>query len=432
VHRIITTADAAGWRPSKGELDRYGREIPDAEYGTKDFERLVALRARTEAIARNLTEFLMKNDRFGKTIIFCVDMDHAEAMRQALNNLNADLAQQYPDYVVRVVSDEGKIGRGHLDHFMELETLVPTLVTTSQMLTTGVDVPTCKNVVLARVINSMTDFKQIIGRGTRVRDDYGKYYFSILDYTGSATRLFADPDFDGEPALITEEEMNDAGEPVGEPEVVGAVREPPLDEISPDVPDETSETPPRKFYVDNGYIEIAAHLVYELDAEGKQLRVVRFTDYTAEKVRSMCPSAAALRSKWSSAEERATILEALEERGISLEELMVAAKQPDADPFDLLCHVAFNAPLRTRRERAEALRREQKGFFDGYGPKAHQVLNDILEKYIDYGVAQFQIPEILKVPPISDRGTVMEIAAMFGGAEKLRTAVNEMQSLLYS
>jgi len=226
--------------------------------------------------------------------------------------------------------------------------------------------------------------------------------------------------------------MNDAGEPVGEPEVVGAVREPPPDEISPDISDESPETPPRKFFVDSGCVEIAAHLVYELDAEGKQLRVVRFTDYTAEKVRSMCPSAAALRSKWSSAEERATILEALEERGISLEELMVAAKQPDADPFDLLCHLAFNAPLRTRRERAEALRREQKGFFDGYGAKAHEVLNDILEKYIDYGVAQFQIPEILKVPPISDRGTVMEIAAMFGGAEKLRTAVNEMQSLLYS
>ena len=437
VHRIITTADAAGWRPSKGELDRYGREIPDAEYGTKDFERVVALRARTEAIARNLTEFLMRNDRFGKTIIFCVDQDHAEAMRYVLNNLNADLAHQYPDYVVRVVSDEGKIGRGHLDRFMELETLVPTLVTTSQMLTTGVDVPTCKNVVLARVINSMTDFKQIIGRGTRVRDDCGKYYFNILDYTGSATRLFADPDFDGDPALITEAEMNEAGEPVGEPEVLAeedaeVVSEPPPDDLSAELSGDDSQTPPRKFYVDQGSVEIAAHLVYELDAEGKQLRVVRFTDYTAEKVRNMCPSAAALRSKWSSAEERATILEALEERGISLEELMAAAKQPDADPFDLLCHVAFNAPLRTRRERAEALRREQTGFFGGYGPKAHQVLNDILEKYIDYGVAQFQIPEILKVPPISERGTVMEIAAMFGGAENLRNAVGTMQQLLYA
>ena len=437
VHRIISTVDAAGWRPSAGELDRYGREIPDAEYGTKDFERVVALRARTEAIARNLTEFLMKNDRFGKTIIFCVDMGHAEDMRLALNNLNADLAQQRPDYVVRVVSDEGKIGRGHLDRFMELESVTPTLVTTSQMLTTGVDVPTCKNVVLARVINSMTDFKQIIGRGTRVRDDYGKYFFSILDYTGSATRLFADPDFDGDPALITEEKMNDVGETIDEPEVIAEDEsgETIDGDPNPDLPADDyrdENQPPRKFYVDHGSVEIAAHLVYELDSDGKQLRVVRLTDYTAEKVRSMCPSAAALRSKWSSAEERATILEALEERGISLEELMVAAKQPNADPFDLLCHVAFNAPLRTRRERAEALRREQKGFFDGYGAKAHEVLNDILEKYIDYGVAQFQIPEILKVPPISERGTIMEIAAMFGGAEKLRTAVNQMQALLYA
>lgn len=432
VHRIITTADAAGWRPSKGELDRYGREIPDAEYGTKDFERTVALRARTEAIARNLTDFLKKsNDRFAKTIVFCVDQEHAEAMRQALNNLNADLAQQHPDYVARVVSDEGKIGRGHLDRFMELETLVPAIVTTSQMLTTGVDVPTCKNVVLARVINSMTDFKQIIGRGTRVRDDYGKYYFNILDYTGSATRLFADPDFDGEPAIITEEQMNETGEVVGEPEVVseedvGAVQEPPTG-----LPEESDESPPRKYYVDHGSVEIAAHLVYELDSEGKKLRVVKFTDYTGEKVRSMVPTAAALRSKWSNAEERATILAALEERGISLEELIAAAKQPEADPFDLLCHVAFNAPLRTRRERAEALRHDNKDFFDRQAPKARQVLDDILEKYIDYGVAQFQIPEILKVPPISDRGTVMEIAAMFGGTEQLRSAVNEMQALLY-
>jgi type I restriction enzyme R subunit len=433
VHRIITTADAAGWRPSKGELDRYGREIPDVEYGTPDFERVVALRARTEAIARNLTDFLKRtNDRFAKTIIFCVDQEHAEEMRKALNNLNADLAQQHPDYVVRVVSDEGKIGRGHLDRFMELETLVPTLVTTSQMLTTGVDVPTCKNVVLARVINSMTDFKQIIGRGTRVRDDYGKYYFNILDYTGSAVQRFADPDFDGEPTVITEEQMNDAGEPVGEPQVVSELAEEPIEETPPLLPEEISEFPPRKYYVDHGWVEIAAHLVYELDSEGKQLRVVKFTEYTAEKVRSMYPSAAALRSKWSSAEERATILQALEERGVSLEELMAAARQPEADPFDLLCHVAYSAPLRTRRERAEALRRNNQNFFDRHAPKPREVLNDILEKYIDYGVAQFQIPEILKVPPISERGTVMEITAMFGGAEQLRSAVNEMQALLYA
>jgi type I restriction enzyme, R subunit len=435
VHRVVSTLDAAGWRPSKGEVDRYGREIPDGQYNTKDFERLVSLKSRTQAIAKNLTDFLKKNDRFGKTIVFCVDQEHAEEMRKALNNCNTDIVRDHPDYVVRVVSDEGQIGRGYLDKFMDVETLVPTLVTTSQMLTTGVDVPTCRNVVLVRVINSMTDFKQIIGRGTRVRDDYGKLFFNIVDYTGSATRLFADPDFDGEPALITEEEMNEAGETVSEAEVpVGEVSE--LEEIEPlnERPGEETDLGQtrRKYYVDNAHVEIATHLVYELDGNGKQLRVVKFTDYTADKVRSMWPSAAVLRSKWGKAEEREEIINSLDERGISFEELAKAANQPDADPFDLLCHVAFNAPLRTRRERAEMLRREKKDFFDKYGPEARDVLTEMLEKYIEFGTAQFQIPEILKVPPISERGTVPEIAAFFGGAENLRTAVNEMQALLYT
>ena len=185
VHRVVTSWDAAGWRPTKGELDRYGREIPDEEYQTKDFEHAVALRARTQAIARHLSDFLKKTDRFGKTIVFCVDQDHATEMPRALNNLNADLVKQHPDYVCRVTSDEGKIGRGHLSRFQELEKETPVILTTSQLLTTGVDAPTCKNVVLVRVINSMTELKQIIGRGTRVRDDYGKLFFNILDYTGS-------------------------------------------------------------------------------------------------------------------------------------------------------------------------------------------------------------------------------------------------------
>jgi len=433
VHRIVSTVDAAGWRPSKGELDRYGREIPDDVYSTKDFERIVALKARTEAIAHNIAEFLKKTDRFAKTIVFCVDQEHAEEMRKALNNCNADLAKQHPDYVARVVSDEGKIGRGHLDRFMELETLVPTLVTTSQMLTTGVDVQTCKNVVIARGINSMTEFKQIIGRGTRVRDDYGKLYFNILDYTGSATRLFADPDFDGDPVLITEEEMNETGQTVDkkmiEEEEPGPDPEPPTE---PPVIDPGPEEPRRKYYADNGWVEIAAYLVYELDPDGKQLRVVKFTDYTADKVRDMYTSAAALRSKWSDADERAQIISALEERGISFDELAAAAKQPDADPFDLLCYVAFNAPLRTRRERAEMLRKEKKDFFEKYAPQARAVLNEMLDKYIEYGTAQFQIPEILKVPPISSRGTVADIAGFFGGTANLRSAVAEMQALLYA
>ncbi len=435
VHRVVTTVDATGWRPNKGERDRFLREVPDGEYGTKDFERVVALKARTEAIAKNLTEFLKKTDRFAKTIVFCVDQEHAEEMRKALNNLNSDLVQQYPDYTARVVSDEKKIGRGHLDRFMELETVTPVIVTTSQMLTTGVDVQTCKNVVLSRVINSMTEFKQIIGRGTRVRDDYGKLYFNILDYTGSATRLFADPDFDGEPALITEEEMNEQGDKVGETNIIDKGEggeepepEPPVDGGGKGEPPEI----PRKYYIDTGSVEIAAHLVYELDPDGKQLRVVKFTDYTAEKVRNIYPSAAALRSKWSNAEERAAIIEALEQRGISFEELAEASNQPDADPFDLLCHVAFNAPLRTRRERAEILRKEKKDFFDQYSPEARGVLNDMLDKYIEYGTAQFQMPQILKVPPISERGTINQITALFGGADHMRIAVSQLQSLLYA
>jgi type I restriction enzyme R subunit len=316
---------------------------------------------------------------------------------------------------------------------MELETTTPTIVTTSQLLTTGVDVQTCKNIVIARTINSMTEFKQIIGRGTRVRDDYGKLYFNILDYTGSATRLFADPDFDGEPALVTVDEMNAAGEnikaEVEKPEEVI------VDPLPPQIlqPGGANQgQPPRKYYVDQGSVEIVAHFVSELDSDGKQLRVVRFTDYTGEKVRSMFPSASELRSKWSNAEQRAEIIQSLEERGITLEELIAASNQPDADPFDLLCQVAYSAPLRTRRERAERLRKEQKPFFDKHSEKAREVLEDILDKYVDYGTAQFDVPEILKVPPISERGTVMDISKMFGGAEKLRSAVNELQTLLYA
>jgi type I restriction enzyme R subunit len=220
VHRVITTWDAAGWRPSQGDVDRYGREIPDEEYHTNDFERVVSLRARTEAVARHLTEYLRRTDRFGKTIVFCVDQEHADEMRRVLNNLNADLARQHPDYVCRVTSDEGGIGRGHLSRFQDVEQRSPVILTTSQMLTTGIDAPTVQNVVLVRVINSMTEFKQIIGRGTRVRDDYGKIFFSILDYTGSATRLFADPDFDGDPTIETEQHIDEKGQPTDEETVI--------------------------------------------------------------------------------------------------------------------------------------------------------------------------------------------------------------------
>jgi len=437
VHRIVSTVDAAGWRPTPGEVDRHGREIPDSLYGTPDFDRLIALKARTEAIARNLTDFLKKSNRFDKTIVFCVDQEHAEEMRKALNNCNADLAKQYPDYVARVVSDEGDIGRSHLGRFMELETKTPVILTTSQLLTTGVDAPTCKNVVLVKTINSMTEFKQIIGRGTRVRDDYGKLFFNIIDYTGSATRLFADPDFDGDPAEITEEEMDATGKTVGEPTVIEGEGTAPPDEetVFPPGPGLTFDddpTPPRKYYVDGGAVEIAAHVVWDLDSDGRRLLAKKFTEYTGDSVRSMYPSAAELRAKWSGPEERAAIITALEERGISFDELAEAAKQPDADPFDLLCHVAYSAPIRSRRERAETARIDGKVFFDKFTNGAREVLNEMLEKYIEFGTAQFQIPDILKVPPISRHGSVIEVAGLFGGPEKLREAVGDLQQLLYA
>jgi type I restriction enzyme R subunit len=429
VHRVITEWDAAGWRPSKDEFDRYGRSIPDDEYQTKDFERVVALRARTQAIARHLTEFMKKQDRFAKTIVFCVDQEHAGDMRRELSNLNNDLVAQYPDYVCRVTSDEGDIGRGHLCRFQDVDTKTPTILTTSQLLTTGVDVPTCKNVVLARVIESMTEFKQIIGRGTRVRDDYGKLWFNIVDYTGSATRMFADPAFDGDPVRITEEELAEDGE-------TRVITDTPVAEESEEPgPTEIVEPPTeerRKFYFDGGQVEVAAHLVYELDPNGKQLRVVRYTDYAAETVRTLWPTTRELREQWADPSKRSEIIGRLQERGIDFAELTEASKQPDADPFDLLCHFAFNAPLRTRRERAQRLRTERKDFFDRFGPEACEILDELVEKYAEHGDAQFALPDVLKVPPISHHGQVSDIVRLFGGVDQLRQAVNELQGHLYA
>jgi type I restriction enzyme, R subunit len=427
VHRVITEWDAAGWRPSKEDIDHYGRIIPDEEYQTKDFERIIALRARTETIARHLTEFLKKTDRFAKTIIFCVDQEHASEMRGAITNFNADLVAQNPDYVCRVTSNEGDIGRGHFSRFQDVDTKVPAILTTSQLLTTGVDAPTCKNIVLARVIGSMCEFKQIIGRGTRVRDDYGKLWFNIIDYTGSATRLFTDPTFDGEPVRLTEEEIEDSGETITITET-GNEEEP--EEIGPEIIEPPSDVM-KKFYFDGGQVEIAAHLVYELDPDGKQLRVVRYTDYAAEKVRTLCPTAPELREQWADPQKRSEIIKKLEERGISFDELADAAKQPEADPFDLLCHLAFNAPLRTRRERAQQLRESHQDFFNRFGLEAKQILEELLEKYAEHGNAQFLLPDVLRIPPISEHGMPNEIIRQFCGAEKLRQAVTDLQNLLY-
>lgn len=431
VHRVITQWDAAGWRPSSEELDRYGRAIPDDEYQTKDFERVIALRARTQAIARHLTDFLKKTDRFAKTIVFCVDQEHAAEMREALVNMNSDLVAQHPDYVARVTADEGQIGRGHLSRFQDVETKTPTILTTSQLLTTGVDAPTCKNVVLARVVGSMSEFKQIIGRGTRLRDDYGKLWFNILDYTGSATRMFADKDFDGEPTRVTEEEIAANGETISATETSPGEQEEPRAIDGDPLIVEPPTDQPRKFYFDGGQVEVVAHLVHELDPNGKQLRVVKYTEYAAESVRSLAPTSQDLRSRWADADKRREIIEALRERGIDFAELAEQTGQADADPFDLLCNLAFNAPLRTRRERAQRLRSERKDYFEKFSPEARKVLDELLEKYAEHGDAQFVLPDVLYVSPISTHGKPAEIIQLFGGPDQLRQAVNDLQGLLY-
>jgi len=437
VHRVVLNVDATGWRPDKGQLDRFGREIPDGEYGTKDFERLVSLLTRTEVAAKHLTEHLKNTDRMAKTIVFCVDQEHAEDMRLALHNANEDLTKQYPHYVARVVSDEKKVGRHHLDKFVDPEKDEPVIVTTSQMLTTGLDVKTCKNIVLFKPINSIVEFKQIIGRGTRLFADKDKLWFTIIDYTG-ATRLFSDPDFDGFPEKITEEQINERAETIGGIQVV--TQEPVETEEQREAEmqallqaEQTEEEgPPRKYYVDKTEVQVLQDVVLELDEHGKKLRTISYTDYTREQVRKLYPSATKLRSKWTDAEEREEIISALKERGIELSHLAEATHLPDADPFDLLVHVAYNSPLRTRRERAEQVRKGKLDAFDYFKPEAREILALLLEKYCDHGVEQLSDLHILEVPPISERGTPVEIARLFGGADKLRGALNKLQEMLYA
>ncbi len=434
VHRVLTTFDAAGWRPNKGQKDQYNREIPDGDYHTKDFERIISLQARTEAIARHITDFLKKTDRFAKTIVFCVDQEHADQMRRALNNANADLVRQLPkgeEYVARVTADEGDIGRGFLSRFQDPEERYPVILTTSQLLSTGVDAPTCQNVALVRIVGSMSEFKQIIGRGTRVREDKGKLFFNILDYTGAATQKFADPEFDGEPALATVEEVNELGETVKvSEETEQAVEEPGEESGKPQYDDE--EHQPRKYYVHGGKAGIDTEVTYDLDADGAKLRTVQITQYAGETVRTLYTDPEDLRKRWSDFEQRSAVIDMLHDRGIDFHELAATAGQPDADPFDLLCHLAFNAPLRTRRERAERLRKDRKDFFDQFGAEAKKILDELLDKYAEHGTGQFVIPDALETPPICTHGNVIEIARKFGGPEKLMQAVGQLQELLYA
>ena len=437
VQRVVPSIDATGWRPTPNERDRFGREIPDALYGTKDFERLISLLSRTRAVAKHLTHYLRATDPMAKTIVFCVDQEHAEDMRLALAQENEDLVKQYPHYVARVVSDEGAVGRGHLDDFQDPEKSAPVILTTSQMLTTGVDAPTCKNVALFKPVNSMTDFKQIIGRGTRVREDLNKLWFTIIDYTG-ATSLFADKDFDGDPVKHTQQTIDESGEVITTedtdtvtppPEAEAAEAQQPFTlklNLDPALKER------RKFYVDGAEVWIMGEQAFELDSQGQVLRTVQYTDYTRDNVRRLMPSAQHLKESWPISERRAEILEALAQRGVDLDVLADVTHQPQADPLDLLLHVAYNAPLLTRQQRAQQLKSKRANFFNTFTPAAREVLDVLLTKYADYGLNQLtDLNNILQVPPLSEKGTLLEIASWFGGAKQMREAVERMQVLLY-
>lgn len=434
VHRVVTDVDATGWRPQAGQRDATGRMIPDAEYRTPDFETVLSHLPRTRAVARHLTQFLRKNGRFDKTIVFCVDQPHADDFRRELSNLNADLMRKHPDYCVRITSDDGEVGKGHLSRFMDPEQRAPVVVVTSRLLSTGVDVPTCRNVVIFRTVSSMTEFKQIVGRGTRVRADKNKLFFTILDYTGSATRQFADAEFDGEPPLITEEQITAEGEPL--PDGLTEFPAPPEDD-----PDGTAAPPPNageedpgrreKYRLVDGQATVAVETIHVLDEQGR----LRTVEYRREAVRqelgTLFTSADALRARWSREDERALILEALDQHGITFDELVNLTNLPEADPFDLLCHVAFDRPPLTRRQRAERLRRNRPDWSAQYGKKAQAVLDQILEKYVEFGLDEIR-PDVIRVEPIARQGSPLDIVREFGGYDHLREALRELQTELYA
>ena len=429
VRRVVTNVDAYGWQADEGQLDLFRREVPAGLYETRHFERVVSLLSRTDVAAKHLTEYLKRTDRMAKTIVFCVDQGHADQMREALHRANADLTRQYPHYVARIVSDEGDVGKEHLSNFGDVESATPVIVTTSKLLSTGVDLPTVKNIVLFRPIGSMVEFKQIIGRGTRLYPDADKLSFEIIDYSG-ATALFEDPQFDGPPERVVTEELDEDGEVVTPPEVHEP--EPEYDAPGELGDDDLAERGARKLYIDEADVWVAAEGIYLPDAESGERKLVEYADYVAGNARRLFTNPAELRDQWQARASRDQIEKALEDRGIAFDELAERLGHPESDPLDLLVFAAWNGPVVSRRDRTNRLRRDQAEFLERFVPEARAVLEELLEKYAEHGIGQLDDLRILEVPPLPDYGTPVEIADSFGGAEGLRAAVEELQRLLYA
>ena len=436
VVRVGIDKDLEGYRPTKGKTDKYGYEIEDREYNVKDYDRNLVLEKRTELVAKRVTDFLKKNNsRFAKTIFFCVDQNHAQRMAQALRNENADLVSQNYKYVMQMTSDSE--GVEELENFMDPEETHPVLVTTSKLLTTGVDVDTCRFIVLDSNINSMTEFKQIIGRGTRINEEHDKLYFTIIDFR-NVTKLFADKDFDGEPVKIKETDgdipLEDTEEFSDENDPNTGVLESGDDEKNtpPDVtfnPDDDNSKPKQiKYFVDDVPVSIINERVQYLDANGK-LITESLVDYTKKNIRKEYATLDEFLQKWNSADKKTVIIKELEAKGIFFDELQEEVSK-DLDPFDLICHIAFDMPPLTRQERANNVKK--RNYFGKYSDIARQVLEALLDKYADEGLENIESIEILKVPDMARFGTLVEIINSFGSKNKFLEAVTELERELYA
>ena len=430
VVRIDIDKDLQGWRPSKGQTDKNGQLIEDRVYNQTDMDRTLVLEKRTELVARKITEFLVATDPYAKTIVFCDDIDHAERMRQALVNLNPERVKESRKYVMRITGDEIE-GKAELDNFINPEERYPVIATTSKLMTTGVDAQTCKLIVLDQHIKSMTEFKQIIGRGTRINEDYDKFWFTIMDFK-KATELFADPAFDGDPVMIYAPQGDESPVPPEEE------HESPLDplfanegkqDIEPTFEKGGQEGLGRvKYVLGDVTVHVVAERVQYYGPDGK-LITESLKDYTRQAVRKDYSSLDAFLRRWSKAERKAAILQELQAHGVLLEPLADEVGK-DFDAFDLICHVAFDQPPLTRRERAEQVKK--RNYFTKYGAQARKVLETLLEKYADTGIENIEDIKILTLDPFKHMGTASELVSAFGGKPAYIAALHELEQHLYA
>jgi len=434
VVRITTNLDE-GWRPSAGMLDKFGYEIKDRIYNLKDYDRKMVIDQRTQLIAEKITEFLKATDRFAKTIVFCIDIEHAQRMRQALINANADLVSQYPHYVVKITGDD-EVGKRELDNFTDVEERFPVIATTSKMLTTGIDTKMVKLIVLEANIGSMTEFKQIVGRGTRIREAEGKLYFTIMDFR-KATNLFADPDFDGEPVQIYEPGINDSPVPPSYPEREEDSEEnqlsdsevPTLGTPPPniDFPEDNPENEPKKYYVNDIAVTVINQRIQYFGPDGR-LITESLKDYTRKNIDQNFGSLDAFIQRWTKAEKKEVLLAELAEQGILLEALREEIGK-DMDDFDLICHIAFDQPALTRKERADQVRK--RNYFAKYSDKAQAVLNALLDKYEQEGITTIEQGAVLKVQPLNQLGSPVELVRAFGKGKDFEEAIKELEKEIY-